>query len=86
MPHGAVDADDPLGAQRLGVGESRRIRIGDALGQAVVVAQIDEQQAAVVADAMHPARQARGLFDICFAQFAAGMGPVGVHFVLSIDV
>ena len=56
----AVDADDPFAAHGLGGLEGRRIRIGDDLGQAVVVAQVDEQQAAMVAHAMHPARKADG--------------------------
>jgi hypothetical protein len=35
----------------------RRIRIGDDLGHAVVIAQVDEQHAAMVAHAVHPARR-----------------------------
>ena len=55
LAHLAVDADDEFRAQLLRFAEGRRIRIDHALGQAVMVAQIDEQQAAVVADAMAPA-------------------------------
>ena len=54
----AVDPDHDFRAQLLGLTEGRRIRIDHALGQAVVVAQIDEQHAAMVADAMAPAGQA----------------------------
>ena len=64
---------------RLGGLEGRRIRIGDDLGQAVMVAQVDEQQAAMVAHAVHPARQADGLADIGFAEFGAVMAAVAVH-------
>ena len=42
-------------------GEGRRIRIDHALGEAVMVAQVDEQHAAMVADAVAPAGQADGL-------------------------
>ena len=40
--------------------EGRAVGVGHHLRQAVVVAQVDEQQAAVVAHAMHPARQPHG--------------------------
>ena len=56
--HLAVDADHPFGAQRLGDLEGRAVGIGDHLGQAVMVAQVDEQQAAVVAHAVAPSRTA----------------------------
>ena len=52
---------------------------GDDLGQAVMVAQIDEQHAAMVALAVDPARQADGRADIGGAQVGAVMGTVGVH-------
>ena len=64
------------GLSRLGLLEGRRMRIGHDLGQAVMVAQVDEQQPAMVAHAMHPARQAHGLADILFAQRAASMGAI----------
>ena len=51
----AVDPHHPFRAKLFGVLERRRIRVGDALGQAVMVAQIDKQHAAMVADAMAPA-------------------------------
>ena len=44
-----------------------------------MVAQVDEQHAAMVADAMTPARQANGFADIALAERAAGMGPVTMH-------
>ena len=66
-------------AQRLGGLEGRAIRVGDALGDAVVVAQVDEQHAAMVADAVNPAGQAHGLADLALAKLAAGMGAIAVH-------
>ena len=77
--HLAVDAHDPLGAQRLGALEGRRIRVGHDLRQAVMVAQIDEQHAAVIAHTMHPAGEPHGLADVAVAQSAAGMGSVAMH-------
>ena len=58
VAHGAVDADAPFGAHALGRREGRRIRVGDDLREAVMVAQVDEEQPAMVAHAVHPARQA----------------------------
>ncbi len=55
LAHLAVDADDPFRADALRLLESGAVGIGDHLGEAVVVAQVDEQQAAVVAHPMHPA-------------------------------
>ena len=77
--HLAVDPHHPLRAQLFGVLEGRRIRVGDALGQPVMVAQIDEQQPAMVADAMAPAGQTNVLADIAVAERAAGVGPVTMH-------
>ena len=45
-----------------------------------MVAQIDEQQPAMVALAVHPARQAHSLADMLGAKLAAMMGAIGVHF------
>ena len=44
-----------------------------------MVAQVDEQQPAVVADAMHPAGQADGLADVGGAERAAGVASIAVH-------
>ena len=44
-----------------------------------MVAQVDEQHAAVVALAVDPARQADGLADVGGAQLGAIMGAIGVH-------
>ncbi len=74
-----VDPDHPFGAHRLGGLEGRRVRVGDHLGQAVVVAQVDEQEAAVVAHPVDPAGEADGLADVSGAERATGVGPVGVH-------
>ncbi|ODN68881.1 hypothetical protein A6302_03806 [Methylobrevis pamukkalensis] len=77
--HVAVDADHPFGAHQLGLSEGRRIRVDHALGDAVVVAQVDEQQAAMVAHAVHPARQAHGRARVAVPQFSAGVAPIAMH-------
>ncbi len=59
--------------------EGGAVGVGDDLGQAVVVAQVDEQHAAMVADAVHPARKARNAADIGAAQAAAGGGAITVQ-------
>ncbi len=48
-----------------------------------MVAQIDEQHAAVIAHAMHPAGQPHGLADVAVAQRAAGVGTIAMHGVRS---
>ena len=60
-------------------GEQRRRDVDHALRDAVMVAQIDEQQLAVVALAVHPARQPGRGAGIRQAERAAGMGAIGVH-------
>jgi hypothetical protein len=74
-----VDADHPLGAHLLHVGEGRRIRIDHALGQPIVVAQVDEQQPAMVAHAMHPAAEPHGITGICGGELGTGMRAVSVQ-------
>ncbi len=73
VAHLAVDAHHPFRAQLLCQLERLAIGIGHHLRDAVVVAQIDEQHATVVADAVAPARQPHGLADIAAAERAAGV-------------
>ena len=79
LAHFAVDADHPFGAHRLGDLKGGAVGIGDDLGDAVVVAQIDEKQPAMVAHAVHPARQAHVLGDVCRPQLPARMRAVAVQ-------
>ena len=69
----AVDAHHPFRAQRLGQLEGRAVGVGHHLREAVMVAQVDEQHAAMVADAVAPAGQPHGLADVALAQRAAGV-------------
>ena len=78
-PHLAVDSDHPFGAHLLGRLEGRAVRVGDDLGQAVMVPQIDEQEAAMVADAVAPAGKADGLADVGGAKRAAAVRTVAMH-------
>ena len=59
--------------------EGRIAGFGDALGQTVAVAQVEEQQVAVIALAMDPAGQADRLPGVVGAQRAAGMRAEGMH-------
>ena len=68
-----VNADHPLRAQRLSKLECLAVGVSHDLREPVVVAQIDEQHPAMVADAMAPARQPNGGADIAVAKRAAGM-------------
>ena len=75
----AIHPDDALGAQALDDGEAGGVRGQDQLGQAIVVAQVDENETAVVALAMDPAREADGLTGVGGPKGAAGMTAIGVH-------
>jgi hypothetical protein len=79
LAHLAIDPHDEFRAQRLRQPERRRVRIDDALRQAVMVAQVDEQQAAVVADAVTPAGEADRLAFVVEARIATMMGAVAVQ-------
>ncbi len=77
--HLAVDPNHPFRAEPFGILEGRRIRIDHALREPIVVAQIDEQHSAMVANTMAPARQPNTLADIALTEGAAGVGPVTMH-------
>ena len=81
--HLAIDADDPFGTHLLGHRECRAVGVGDDLGQPIVVAQVDEQHPAMVADAMDPPGQAHVVADIGLAQRRTGVGAVAVEGGLS---
>ena len=77
--HVSVDPDDELRAQPLRVAERRRIGIDDALRPAVMVAQIDEQNAAVIADAVTPAGKTDRLALLGEAEGAAIVRAITMH-------
>ena len=83
----AGDGDHAFRADCVGGGEGGGAGSEHALGDAVVVSQVDEQQAAVVALGVHPARKAGRTRPIRAgvggAQGAASMGAIGVHRLVS---
>ncbi|KAG0761270.1 hypothetical protein G6F22_018915 [Rhizopus arrhizus] len=74
--HETGDADAEFVAQALGGGEGGVVRIEPDLGQARAVAQVDEDDPAVVAAAVHPAVQGDGLAEMVTANLA---GVAGTH-------
>ena len=71
----AFHADHVLVAQLAGAGLELGAGLGleDDLGDAVAVAQVDEDQAAEVAPGVHPAVQDDGISHVVYRQFTAGM-------------
>src|SRR5690606_8892711 len=64
VAHSALDGDDELRAQALGLGKHLGlVGIEDDLQQSLAVAQIDEDDAAVIAAAMNPAGDSYRLAD-----------------------
>ncbi len=74
-----VDAHHALRAQGVERLEAGIAGMGDELCQAVVIAKVDEQQAAVITLAVDPAGKAHGPAGVGEAQLAAGVGAIGVH-------
>ncbi len=75
----AVDRHDAFELQPVEQLQRVAILIGDDLGDAVMIAQIDEQHAAMIALLVDPARKADGLADILLAERGAIVGTIGVH-------
>ncbi len=69
----------PLRAHLVDRGKGRRIGLDYTLRQPVMIAQIDEQEAAVIAPPMDPTGQPGRSPDIGFLELAAGMSTIGVH-------
>jgi hypothetical protein len=68
-----------LSTRRIRGGRARAVAVGHDLGDAVVIAQVDEQHAAMIALAMDPAREADILADMLAREGAAGVGTIRVH-------
>src|SRR5437868_2362226 len=75
----AVNAHYPFRTQRLGELKSLAVRIGYDLCEPVVVAQVYEEDPAMIADAMAPTREPYRCADIAVAKRAAGVGTVAMH-------
>ncbi len=82
-PNRAVDQHDPFRTKLFGLIESWRIRIHHALGNAIVIAQIDEQHAAMIANAMAPAGKTNRFAGLHLAKAAAAMGTIAVHYMVT---
>ena len=55
----------------------------DDLREPVVVAEVHEEDAAMVAKAEHPAREPDGLSRVGGPEFVASMGAIGMHILYS---
>jgi hypothetical protein len=77
--HGALDGHHELGAAAGGGGMrvGRVGRVDDDLGDPMAVANVEEDELAVVAAAVDPARQAGAAAFVGAAEGAAGVGPIG---------
>ena len=76
---GGADADDPFGAELAALfvnGLATKVGVEDELGQTVPVAQVDEDQSAVVAVGMNPAGQFDFRTHVGRAELAAGVGAI----------
>ena len=71
--------DEPRGAQQFGRLEGGGVRIDHALGQPVMIPQIEKQQAAMVTNAVHPAAEARVCAHIARTERATSVRTIAVH-------
>ena len=77
--HAAIDANHAFNADLFNLSQERAVGVAHALRETVAIAQIDEQQPAMIALTMNPARNPDGLTGVVGAQRAAIMRSVGVH-------
>ena len=78
--HLARHGDDALQVGLLDEAEEATRRVDDDLRKAVVVAEVDEEDSAVVAEAEHPAREPDSLARVSGAEFVACVRAIGMHF------
>ena len=78
--HDLAGDDDHALELSLGAGvEEGARRVDDDLGAPVVVAEVDEEDAAVVALVEYPAAETHGLAVVCRAELAAVVGSEWMH-------
>ena len=75
--HLAEDGHHHLGLELLGLAE-QRLGLGDHLGHAVPVADVEEDHRAHVAHAVHPAEEDHLLADVLGTEFTAGVSSVQI--------
>jgi hypothetical protein len=80
--HHARDPNHELGAEPLGDGHQRVVFADHDLRDARAIADVEEGDAAQVADAVHPAKDDDALADIVVAQRAAGVGSLQISEML----
>ena len=73
------DADHRFQTQRFELRKYVRFNIDHALGQPVMIAEVDKQQIAVIALPVNPPGQAGLCPGVPGAKFSAGMGAVSMH-------
>ncbi len=76
LGNGALHRDHVFGAKHLGLGVQLRAGVGvkHQLRDAIAIAQMNKEDAAEIAPAMHPTHQQGGLPGVGGAQLAAGVG------------
>ena len=79
LDHPPGNRHNAFHADPLNLLEHRVLGVDHALGNAKMVAQVDEQQLAMVAEAMDPARKTDHLADIFTAQVVAFVGTITMH-------
>jgi hypothetical protein len=79
----AGDGHDELGSQTIRGGQQPVVLADDRLGDAVPIADIDEDERPKIANLVHPSEQLHVLPDVTRAKLAARMGP-GQFLVLDI--
>ncbi|CUX13362.1 conserved hypothetical protein [Agrobacterium genomosp. 5 str. CFBP 6626] len=77
-----VDADDPFATHRFGNLEGRAIRIGHNLRDAIMVAKVDEENAAMISHAVNPTGKANGFANVGLAESGTGVAAVTMHFYI----
>ena len=77
--HRTINANTPFAAQLFYFFEHRAIRVAKHLRHPIVISQIDKEQTAVVAHAMHPSRKADCLANIIDVQVGTGVAAISMH-------
>ena len=75
----AINPNAPFATQFFHLFEHRAVRVTKHLCHPIMIAQIDEEQTAMVAHAMHPSRKANGLANIFDGQVGTGVAAIGMH-------
>ena len=80
--HLAIDPDTPFAAQFFHLGKNRAVGVTQDLRHAKMIAQINEQDAAMIAHPVHPAGKPDRLAHVGFVQIGASVAAIGVHGII----